>query len=181
MTYSITKERRFGGDFMNIMSFIANITLLSGLCFFVGFILVIVEMFHPGFGFPGITGGILLIAGVCMTAKSLVELLIMTIIIIALLGAALTIVLKSATKGRLSKILVLHEAQKKEHGYIGTDDLEYFLGKEGVTTTILRPAGTADFEGIKLDVVSEGEFIKQDSKVKIIGVQGRRIVVREIK
>lgn len=166
---------------MDIMGFIANISLVAGLCFFLGFILVIVEMFHPGFGFPGISGAILLVVGVCLTAQSLIELLIMLIIIIALLGIALTIVLKSATKGRLSKILVLHESQKKESGYIGTDDLEYFLGKEGITYTMLRPAGTADFEGIKLDVVSEGEFIKKDSKVKIIEVQGRRIVVREVK
>ena len=76
---------------------------------------------------------------------------------------------------------VLHQAQRKEEGYSGSDDLEYFLGKEGITTTILRPAGTADFDGIKLDVVSEGEFIKNESKVKIITVKGRRIVVREIK
>lgn len=166
---------------MDIMNFISNVTLISGLCFILGFVLVVVEMFHPGFGFPGITGAILLVVGVCLTAQNIIELLIMLILIIALLCVALTIVLKSATKGRLSKILVLHEAQKRESGYIGTDDLEYFLGKEGTATTILRPAGTADFSGIKMDVVSEGGFIKQDSPIKIIEVQGRRIVVREIK
>lgn len=165
---------------MDIVSFLANITLISGLCFLLGFILVIVEMFHPGFGFPGITGAILLIAGVCMTARNLTELLVMLLIIIALLCAALTFVLKSATKGRLSRILVLHEVQKKETGYVGTSDLEYFLGKEGVATTILRPAGIADFEGVKLDVVSRGEFINSGKMVKIIEVQGRRIVVKEI-
>lgn len=165
---------------MDIGSFIANITLVSGLCFVIGFALVIVEMFHPGFGFPGVSGAILLITGVCLTAKSLIELLIMLIILIALLCVALTIVLKSATKGRLSKILVLHESQKKETGYVGSEDLKYFVGKEGITLSILRPAGTADFDGIKLDVVSQGEFIKPDSKVKVIEVEGRRIVVKQI-
>jgi membrane-bound ClpP family serine protease len=166
---------------MNLVDFISNITLLSGLCFAFGMILVIVEMFHPGFGVAGITGTILLVAGVLLTAKTLIQLLVMLIVIVAILCGALTIVLKSATKGRLSKILVLHEAQKKETGYVGSDDLEYFLGKEGITTSILRPSGTADFQGIKLDVVSEGEFIPKDCKVKIMEVQGRRIVVREIK
>lgn len=166
---------------MYFMDVLSSITFLGGLCFILGFLFVIVEMFHPGFGFPGVLGGILLIAGVGLTAKTLVELLVMLIIIIAILCIALTIVLKSATNGRLSKILVLHEAQKKETGYVGSNDLEYFLGREGITTSILRPAGTADFEGIKLDVVSEGDFIKQDIMVKIIAVQGRRIVVREIK
>lgn len=164
-----------------MVSFIANISLVASLCFIIGFILVIVEMFHPGFGFPGISGAILLITGVCLTAQNLIELLIMLIIIIALLCGALTVVLKSATKGRLSKILVLHEFQKKESGYIGNDDLKYFLDREGTSTTMLRPSGTGDFQGIKLDVVSEGEFINKDSRIKIIEVQGRRIVVREMK
>ncbi|WML34888.1 NfeD family protein [Clostridium sp. OS1-26] len=49
----------------------------------------------------------------------------------------------------------------------------------GTTLTILRPAGIADVNGIKLDVVSEGEFISKDRKIEIIKVEGRRIVVRE--
>lgn len=177
----ILKHKKIiGGEKMDIGSFIANITLISGLCFVIGFALVIVEMFHPGFGFPGISGAILLITGVCLTAKSLIELLVMLIILIALLCIALTIVLKSATKGKLSKLIVLHEEQKRETGYVGSEDLKYFVGKEGVTITILRPAGTADFEGIKLDVISQGGFIKANSKVKIIEVEGRRIVVKEL-
>lgn len=165
---------------MDIGSFIANITFVSGLCFLIGFALVIVEMFHPGFGFPGVSGAILLITGACLTAKSLIELLIMLIIVIALLCVALTIVMKSATKGKLSRILVLHEAQKRETGYVGSEDLKYFVGKEGKALSILRPAGTADFDGIKLDVVSQGEFIKQGSLVQIVEVEGRRIVVKEM-
>lgn len=153
---------------------------LAVICLIVGILLVIVEMFHPGLGVPGITGVILLVFGIIISAKTLLQVLIMVIIILTILGITLTLVLQSATKGRLSKILVLHEAQKKESGYIGSEDLNYFLGHEGVTLTILRPAGTADFDGIKLDVVSESEFIPKDSNVKIIKVEGRRIVVRKL-
>lgn len=166
---------------MDVIGFMSNITFISGICFALGFILVLAEMFHPGFGVFGISGTILLVVGVWLTARSITDLLVMLIIIIAILCAMLTMTLKSATNGRLSRILVLHQAQRKEEGYSGSDDLEFFLGKEGLTATILRPAGTADFEGIKLDVVSEGEFIKKDCRVKIIAVKGRRIVVREIK
>lgn len=150
------------------------------LCFILGFILVVIEMFHPGFGAPGIIGGILLILGVILTATSFLEAFIMIIIILAILGVALTIVLQSVTKGRLSKNLILQNTQKKEEGYIGTEDLKYFLEKEGKTLTVLRPSGLADFQGVKLDVVSEGEFISKDVKVKIVKVEGRRIVVRAI-
>lgn len=164
----------------NIFSFLCGITPLSGICFLIGFILVIIEMFHPGFGAPGITGLILLAVGIIVTARSPLEALIMVIIILAILGIMLTLVLHSATKGRLSKMLILNDSLKKESGFIGTEDLEYFLEKEGTALTILRPAGTADFDGVKLDVVSESEFIQKGSRIKVIKVEGRRIVVRQI-
>lgn len=163
---------------MELISFLSNISGLAIMCFALGFVFVIVEMFHPGFGIPGISGIILLIVGVVLTANSVIEVLVLLGIIIAILGVALNFVLKSVTKGRLSKILILHETQKKEDGYIGAEDLEYFVGAEGVALTVLRPSGTAEFNGIKMDVVSEGEFISQNTKVKIIKVEGRRIVVK---
>lgn len=152
---------------------------LAVVCLLIGLLLVVVEMFHPGLGVPGITGAILLICGIVLTAKNLFQVLVMIIIILTILGITLSFVLQSATKGRLSKILVLHETQKKEKGYTGTEELNYFLGHVGVALTVLRPAGMADFDGIKLDVVSEGDFIPKETKVRIIRVEGRRIVVRK--
>lgn len=164
-----------------MLDFVYNIDVWAAVFFLLGFILVIFEMFNPGFGAPGITGVILLFLGIVTTATSLMDVLIMLVIIMAVLGIALTLVLHSATKGRLSKTLVLSDSLKKELGFEGTEDLKFFLDKEGKAVTVLRPAGTADFDGVKLDVVSEGEFIQKDTKVKIIKVEGRRIVVREIK
>jgi membrane-bound ClpP family serine protease len=165
---------------MGTVSFMYNIDLVAAVCFITGFILVVVEMFHPGFGIPGIAGTVLLLLGVVITAKSVLDVLIMLIIVFTILGCALTVVLKSVTTGRLSKSLVLHSTQKKEAGYIGTEDLNYFLGQEGTSITILRPSGTGDFNGIKLDVVSQGEFISKDKAIKIVKVEGRRIVVEEV-
>jgi membrane-bound ClpP family serine protease len=165
---------------LQILDFINDITWIQALLLIVGLGLVVFEMFHPGFGAPGIIGGILLFIGIISTAKTIFDAAIMIVIILAILGIALTFVLQSATKGRLSRILILNEAQKKEAGYNGTEDLEYFIGKEGVVFSILRPSGTVDFDGVKLDVVSEGNFIPKDTKVKVIKVEGRKIVVREI-
>jgi len=44
---------------------------------------------------------------------------------------------------------------------------------------VLRPSGTADFSGIKLDVVSDGEFIPKDTTVIINKIEGHRIVVKQ--
>jgi membrane-bound ClpP family serine protease len=121
-----------------------------------------------------------LILGIIQTANTILEAFILIIIIIAILGIALTLALHSATKGRLSKTLVLNDSLKKESGYIGTEDLNYFLNREGTTLTVLKPSGIVDFDGVKLDVVSESEFLPKGTKVRVIKVSGRRIVVRKI-
>lgn len=166
---------------MEFISFIYNIQLLQAVFLIAGLGLVIFEMFHPGFGAPGILGTAFLILGVFLTAKSIAQAISMIIIIIAILVAVIAFVLRSATEGRLSRTLVLHESQNKGDGYIGTEDLEYFVGKEGIVCTDLRPSGTAEFDGVRLDVVSEGEFIPKDTEVMVVKAQGRRIVVKEIK
>lgn len=52
--------------------------------------------------------------------------------------------------------------------------------QEGTTRTPLRPSGKARFEGHDYDVVAEGSFIPQGKTVRVILIQGNRIVVREI-
>lgn len=166
---------------MDIFSFLTQISVWQGLILILGVTLVIVEMFHPGFGAPGITGGILLVLGIIFIADTLQQGLILIILILAILGIALSFILHSATSGRLSRSpLILTHSQLRETGYIGTNDLEYFLGKEGICTTVLRPSGVVDFDGVKIDVVSEGEFIPQGRTVKVIKVGGSSIVVREV-
>ena len=60
------------------------------------------------------------------------------------------------------------------------DTMEIFLGREGETTTVLRPTGMAEFDGVKLNVLSEGEFIPAGVKVRIVRVEGSRILVHKV-
>lgn len=165
---------------MEFLSFLSDIQVYQIIIFLVGLILLIIEMFSPGFGFSGGIGLVLLVIGILVTASTPLEALVMFIMLLAILGVVLTVVLHSATKGRLSKTLILKDSLNRESGYIGTEDMEYFIGKEGMSSTVLRPSGTAEFDGVKLDVVSEGEYIPKGCKVKIIQVSGRRIVVKAI-
>ncbi|WP_027634606.1 NfeD family protein [Clostridium hydrogeniformans] len=164
---------------MVIETLVGSITIVQGILFLVGIALVILEMFIPGFGIPGILGGIVLLAAIILTANTVTQMIILTIIILAILGIAFTIVLILFTKGKITNV-VLEEKLDKERGYIGTEDLDYFIGKEGTTTSVLRPSGTADFQGVRMDVVSEGDFIELNEKIKVIKVQGRRIVVKKL-
>ena len=144
----------------------------------VGFVLVVIEMYIPGFGVPGIAGILLLIGGVIMARPTPLQALIMVVIIVALLCIALSLCLHSAAKGRLSKSrLVLNEVATQAETP-ETNDLAYFVGREGTTHTVLRPAGMADFDGVKLNVVSDGEYIPSGCRIIVDRVEGNRIVVR---
>ena len=144
-----------------------------------GFGLVVLEMYLPGFGAPGILGFILLVAGVIALRPTPLQALLISVVIIILLCIALSIFVHSASKGRLSNSkLVLKEVATRADG---ENELAYFVGKTGVTDTPLRPAGMAEFDGVKLSVVSEGEFIESGCEVTVERVEGNRIVVREVK
>jgi len=58
--------------------------------------------------------------------------------------------------------------------------IESLLGKEGITHTPLRPAGTAFIDGKKVDVVTQGQFIDQNKPVRVVDTTGNWVVVRAI-
>ncbi|MBN1130487.1 MAG: hypothetical protein JXA71_15955 [Chitinispirillaceae bacterium] len=51
--------------------------------------------------------------------------------------------------------------------------------KEGVTVSVLRPAGSAMIDGKKYDVVSKGDFIDKGTSIVVVAVEGNRIVVKK--
>ncbi|GFZ34082.1 hypothetical protein CSC2_46080 [Clostridium zeae] len=163
------------------MDLFSAFSALTIILLIIGFILVGIEMVVPGFGLPGIAGSICLIIAVFITVRSFVEALVMIVGIVTILGILLAVVLNSFTKGKLFKPLILTEEQHKNKGYISSNDLDYLLYKTGLTITDLRPAGAADFDGVKFDVVADGEYISKDTKVEIFKVQGSKLVVRKIK
>ena len=55
------------------------------------------------------------------------------------------------------------------------------IGAEGTSVTPLRPSGTAELNGRRVSVVSSGEMIPTGAKVRVINVEGTRIVVEEVK
>jgi membrane-bound serine protease (ClpP class) len=54
------------------------------------------------------------------------------------------------------------------------------LNQTGVAFTPLRPSGTASINGKRIDVVTEGTLIVKGSAIKVVRIEGMRVVVREI-
>ena len=151
-------------------------------CTLAGIALVTLEVFLPGFGLPGISGIILVFVSIGLTWSTYGALaaLGLTLLIIAVLAVVVSLSLKSASRGALSKSkLVLGATTSQEEGYNAVEDMQVFMGHTGVTNTSLRPVGIADFDGVRLNVVTEGEYIDAGQPVVIVQVEGARIVVRK--
>ncbi len=159
----------------------ANLPII--ICFVIGIGLLLLEAFMPGFGAPGITGVILEVITLVLTwfEHGPVATLAMLLIVLLVLTIAISTSLRSITHGRLRNSSLVHtETESNEDGYRSTEDLAVFQDREGITSSVLRPTGIADFDGVRLNVSSEGDFIAAGTKVRIIKVEGAKILVRAL-
>ena len=157
-----------------------GLLVIGILLLIAGFILVGTEMILPGFGVPGISGIICLVAGILLTADTIEEGLTITLVVIVLLAVMFTIILALLHMKKIKPPIVLQEELKAEKGYLSSSDLEYLVGKEGVTVTDLRPAGKCNIDGVEFDVRSEGKYIARGSNVRISRIQGNTLIIKEI-
>lgn len=157
---------------MNTVMVIGIILLIAG------FVLVGIEMVVPGFGAPGISGIICLVAGVFLTADTIETGIFITVVVIVILGILMTIIMGFLSQKKFKSPIVLDE-DLKAGAPINSSDLNYLLQKEGTASTDLKPAGKGDFEGIELDIFSEGQYIKKGTPIVISRINENRLMVRE--
>jgi membrane-bound serine protease (ClpP class) len=146
------------------------------LLLLVGMFALGIELFIlPGFGVAGIIGLILLGGGVVAAwyqygAEWGALIIVLTIVVtIALVVVGL--------KTRLvRKRFVLDTRLAKGRG-TDAEDMTGWIGKTGIAKSDLRPAGIAIVDDRRIDVVSEGGFIDATNKVKIVAVDGPRVIV----
>lgn len=152
----------------------------SVLLFVIGVILIVAELFLPGgiagfFGISAVTGSILL-AGDNVKWMGISLLIAMAI---ATLGMILMVKV-FGKKMKFFKKIILKDSTSTESGYVSNINRSELIGKIGITKTPFRPAGTVMVDGERVDAVTEGGFINAEKSVKVIKVEGSRIVVREL-
>ncbi len=82
-------------------------------------------------------------------------------------------------KTPLGRLLLLRPPTREEVEPEPTGPrLNHLIGQIGRTTTPLRPSGMVDFEGRRLDGMSEEGLIPAGTMVRAIGLRGRQVVVR---
>ena len=98
----------------------------------VGYALLVVEMYVPGFGLPGISGIVLLTVGMIAMEPSPLQALVLVLIIVLMLGAAFSVAMHSFSKGRLSKSKLVLSESLAIRSRRATNELKYFVGKTGI-------------------------------------------------
>jgi membrane-bound serine protease (ClpP class) len=74
--------------------------------------------------------------------------------------------------------LVLAPELSSLAGYTSADTMDELLGRSGLSVTPLRPSGSAEINGERLDVIAAGEFIPPGTPVTVVQVRGSRVEVR---
>ena len=142
--------------------------------------LVMAEIFIPG-GVLGALGVGALIASVVFAALHFSTLGIMLTIVLIAVGSvsAWTFTFKVFRRSRLGQSVFLNTTQKGMTVLADTaEQYQRLIGKRGVAQSYLRPAGVADIEGQRVDVVTEGEYVKAGTPVEVIALEGNHLVVR---
>ena len=158
-------------EFFSGISLWSLVLLVAGIGFLIG------EIFHPGFGLPGVLGLVCLGLDILISAQTVAQGLLMTaiaaviVLVIFLIGASLI------NTGKLPKKLVLSDENGSVEGFVSGDGDGAAPGQTGRAATVLRPAGIAEIDGRRLDVVTRGEFIPEGASLRVEAVEGSRIVV----
>lgn len=158
------------------------IYLAVGL-YIVGYAAIVLEFFIPAGGLVGLTGIGSIIGGIVLIYKNYGNSLGLVFLIAALILTPVFIFIyfKYFPGSFIGKRLILFKDQKKEDGFVAHSASNYrdLTGKTGLTTTMLRPAGTAMIDSKRYSVVTSGEYIEKNEKIEVIMVEGSRIVVRK--
>lgn len=161
------------------------------LLFIIGIILLAIEIFViPGFGVVGILGLVAIVTSLALATVGRIELVTFPDVSAALTKVTVALILsiivaivlaKFLPRTSLGRHIILSTTQEHDAGFVAQSTEQHeLLGAIGVTITPVHPSGTILLNDRRYGVVSEGEFIGKNVNVKVIDVEGSRIVVRQV-
>jgi len=142
----------------------------------VGGILLLLETMLPGM-VAGVIGGCCLIAGIFLSYSRFdarTANLILVVVLMVLVGGFAGWI-KFFPDTRVGRVFV----SKRVVGNIYAQRPE-LLHQAGVAYSPLRPSGTALINGKRVDVVTEGPFVEGGMPIKVVAIEGVRVIVRAV-
>lgn len=87
--------------------------------------------------------------------------------------------LKLLRKTKLGRASLLEPPTAEELGRGPDPALAALVGRTGVATTELRPAGRVEFEGVRYEAASAFGYVEKGAAVRAVKVDGPRVVVEK--
>ena len=154
-----------------------------------GIVLLLVEaLIIPGFGVAGVLGILAILGGFILSTVGDGSTVTALIDAAARLGVSLIVaivasiaLLRLLPKTKMGRHLVLQTGLDASSGFTSEPVAEHELvDKLGIAMSTLRPAGIADIDGRRVDVVSDGDYIEAGEPIRVDHVDGNRVVVRRV-
>lgn len=142
-----------------------------------GLILIFLEFFIPGAVF-GISGLLFVLASISIFASqtaSLWLLILYFVVVCFLIYGIFKIAIWRIRSTKSKNTLFLNTDQE---GYKADMFNAALVGKHGVATTDLRPAGRILVQNKTYQAISQGDFIPNGSSIIIIGGEGPTLIVK---
>lgn len=154
--------------------------ILAVILFVISAVLVVAEILIPSFGLLTIASLSCLAGGIAIFYNY--QLLTAGIITAAIIiPITLMIAYKKFPSSKMGKsVFLARDPETPGHGVPDCDRIEALTGKEGVALSTMRPVGRCEIDGNKYECVAESGYVKKDTPVKVIEVQGSQITVRKI-
>src|SRR4030042_284004 len=144
--------------------------------------LIIAEVFVPSGGLISVCAMACLVGGVVIFFRhSAATGWTGVIIAIIMIPSVLVIAYKIFPKTKFGKSVILVPSERQRGDAIAdTPELKELLGAVGEALTPLRPVGTCDFWGQRVECVAEGGYVDKGKKIKVIHIEGTQLTVRVI-
>lgn len=143
----------------------------------VGLVLIVLELMFPTMGALGVAAALCLIASISFafgeSRSTGVWFLVATAVLVPV---AIMAGFKLLPRGPLGKLMVNRGTSFADVAAVDVRD-RALVGKVGVAENLLRPVGTIHIEGRRVDVVTRGEPIEAGARVRVLEVEGNRVVV----
>lgn len=158
-------------------------TYLAYALLALGIVLLLVELVLMTHGFSAVLGIGCLVAAVAMLfSASVTHGFLVSAILVVLLPAVAPAVFHFWKRSAIGRRMVLDspdDPNATASGIPSVADLERYKGRYGKTASPLRPSGVVEFDGRRIDSISEGVMIDAGEWVRCIAVQGTRVIVRQ--
>ena len=162
-------------------SYVKGLVSLYQIALFIGgVIFIIIEILTPTIGLLAGIGVVAILYSLILAMGGDINAIYMMAISLVIAIIIFAVILKKLPSSRLWKKLILTNTSSTEQGYVSSMDYSKYLNKEGVVLSELRPSGSVEIDGVPVDVVSEGKFISKGEKVRVVKIEGVRIIVRRV-